>query len=97
MGFQVSPIVCNLYMEDFERHALESTHPARWWKRYEDDMPTHWSSYKAHAQEFTDHRNSIDDDIKWMTKGKLSHTQKTMRRGLEQKEHWPFWIDSTCT
>ena len=41
MRSPVSPTVCNLYMEDFERLALESAvHPSRWWKWYVDDIHT---------------------------------------------------------
>ena len=32
-------VVCNLYMEDFERWA-SAAHPTRWWKRYVDDTHT---------------------------------------------------------
>ena len=64
----VSLIVCNLYMKDFERRPLESAaHPPRWWKRYIDD--THTVFVKTNAQEFTDHLNSIDGDIKKTTEG----------------------------
>ena len=45
MGFPVSPIACNLYMEDFGRRVLESAmHPPRWWTRYIDDTHTHTHS-----------------------------------------------------
>ena len=56
MGAPVSPIVCNLYMESFEH-----------W--YIDD--THMVLKKIHTQEFTDHLNSVDDDIKWMIEGEV--------------------------
>ena len=68
MGSSVSPIVCNLYMEDFEQKALAtSQYSPEWWRRYVDD--THTVLKKAHSQQFTDHLNSIDDDIKWTTEG----------------------------
>ena len=37
------------------------------WRRNVDD--THTVLKKAHSQQFTDHLNSINDDIKWTTKG----------------------------
>ena len=38
MGSPVSPIVCNLYMENFEQMALaKAENPPSWWKRYVDD------------------------------------------------------------
>ncbi|XP_074656696.1 uncharacterized protein LOC141909911 [Tubulanus polymorphus] len=70
MGSPVSPIVCNLYMEDFEQKAIATAlHPPRIWKRYVDDTCTVLK--KCFSQYFTDHLNSIDDDIKWTTEGEV--------------------------
>ena len=68
MGSPVSPIVCNLYMEHLEQIAIETApHSPMWWFRYVDD--THTKLKKQHAQEFTDHLNSLDPDIKFTTEG----------------------------
>ena len=32
---------------------------------------THTVLKKIHSQEFTDHLNSVDDDIKWTTEGEV--------------------------
>ena len=70
MGSPVSPIVCNIYMEDFEQRALaEATDPPRWWKRYVDD--TYTVLKKGQAESFTEYLNTIDDDIKWTTEGEV--------------------------
>ena len=70
MGSPVSPIVCNIYMEDFEQRALtEATDPPRWWKRYVDD--TYTVLKKDQAESFTEYLNTIDDDIKWTTEGEV--------------------------
>ena len=66
MGSPVSPIVCNLYMEHLEQTAIETApHSPVWWFRYVDDTHTK----HQHAQEFTDHLNSLDPDIKFTTEG----------------------------
>ena len=70
MGSPVSPIVCNLYMENFEQIALEQAeNPPRWWKRYVDD--TYTVLRKDQAQKFTDYLNTVDKDIKWTTEGEV--------------------------
>ncbi|XP_033108664.1 uncharacterized protein LOC117110160 [Anneissia japonica] len=73
MGSPVSPIVCNLYMENMEQLAIKTAlHPPIWWYRYVDD--THTKLKKAHAQEFTDHLNSLDPDIKFTTEGEVNRS-----------------------
>ena len=70
MGSPVSPIVCNFYMESFEQKALVTApHRPRWWCWYVDG--THTVLKKIISQEFTDHLNSVDDDIKWTTEGEV--------------------------
>ena len=59
IGSPVSPIVANLYMEYFEKEALESAkNPPSLWLRYVDDTMTK-------IQSFIDHINSIDAHIKF--------------------------------
>ena len=90
MGSPVSPIVCNLYMEDFEQRALATAeHPPDWWKRYVDD--THTILKKEHSQAFTDHINSIDDDIKWTTEGEV---ESMAGEGSEEKERILAFLDT---
>ena len=62
------PIVCNIYMEEFENHALATaTHPPAWWYRYVDD--THTKQKMEHTESFTQHLNSLDQDIKFTSEG----------------------------
>ena len=64
MGSPVSPIVANLYMEHFEKQALETArNPPSIWFRYVDDTMTKLHEY--HVEEFSDHLNSIDEHIKF--------------------------------
>ena len=87
MGSPVSPIVCNLYMENFEQMALaKAVNPPRWWKRYVDD--TYTVLRKDQAQSFTDYLNTVDEDIKWTTEGEVVKAvevegmENRMERGL---------------
>ena len=64
MGSQVSPIVANLYMENFEQKALSTaTHPPGMWLRYVDD--TFVFQNKDLKQIFLEHINSVYQAIKF--------------------------------
>ena len=68
MGSLFSPIVANLYMEDFEGEALRSaSHPPRLWYGFVDD--TWVFQQQAYKELFLDHINSIDPHIKFMVEG----------------------------
>jgi hypothetical protein len=68
MGSTVSMIVCDAQMEDIEEQAIATAeHPPYWWYRYVDD--THTKLDKTHASSFTDHLNTLDEDIKFTTEG----------------------------
>ena len=68
MGSPVSPIVANLYMEHFEREAVQSaSNPPRYWFSFVDDT---WVIQQSiHKQEFLEHINSIDPAIKFTVEG----------------------------
>ena len=60
----ISPIVANLYMENFEVRAINtSPHPPLMWKRFVDD--TFVVIKAAHKQEFLEHINSTDHHIQF--------------------------------
>ena len=64
MGSPISPIVENLYMEDFEVKAINtSPHPSSLWKRFVDD--TFVVIKSAHKRSFLDHINSLDQHIQF--------------------------------
>ena len=64
MGSPISPIVANLFMEDFEQKAISTApHPPYFWKRYVDDTFTILES--SHRSAFLDHINSIDQHIQF--------------------------------
>ena len=87
MGSLVSPIMCNLYMENFEQMALaKAENPPHWWKRYVDD--TYTVLRKDQGQSITDYLNTLDEDIKWTTEGEVvtevevEAMENRMERGL---------------
>ena len=64
MGSPVSPIVANLYVENFQMRAINTlSHPPLMWKRYVDD--TFVVIKAAHKQNFLDHINSVDHHIQF--------------------------------
>ena len=66
MGSPISPIVANLYMEDFETKAISSAvHPPSIWKRFVDD--TFVVIESSRKEEFLDHINNLNPNIQFMT------------------------------
>ena len=64
MGSPISPIVANLYMEDFEIRAIQSSlNPPLLWRRFVDD--TFVIMKKCHKEEFLTHLNSVDKNIQF--------------------------------
>jgi hypothetical protein len=66
MGSPLSPIVTNLFMENFEKKALDSfpLKPLRW-KRFVDDTNVLWPHGKDELEKFFQHLNDISKDIKF--------------------------------
>ena len=72
MGSLLSPIVANLYMEDFEMRALNTApQPPLMWKRYVDDTCVIIKA--AQKQSFLDHINSIDKNIQFTSEEPTSN------------------------
>ena len=64
MGSPISPIVANIFMEDFEQKAISTApHLPYFWKRYVDDTFTILES--SHRRAFLDYINSIDQHIQF--------------------------------
>ena len=67
MGSPISPTVANLYMEDFEMRAINtSPHPPLMWKRFVDYTIVVIKA--AHKQNFLDNINSVDHYIQFTSK-----------------------------
>ena len=66
MGSPPSPIIANLFMENFEQKALNSTNPKpEWWSRFVDDTFLIWAHGKEELDKFVDHLNSQTASIKF--------------------------------
>ena len=64
MGSPFSPIVANLFMEDFEKKGIVSLpHTPCFWRRFVADTFT--TIYAAHKESFLEDLNSIDDHIQF--------------------------------
>ena len=64
MGSPISPIVANLFMEDFEIRAINSAvDPPRIWKSFVDD--TFVVKDSAKKQNFLEHINNMDPHIQF--------------------------------
>ena len=60
----LSPTVLNIFMEKFEKEALDTApHPLGLWKRYVDE--TFVIQEEQHKEEFFQHINSVDPNIKF--------------------------------
>ena len=68
MGFTVSPIVANLYMEYFEQKALSTAPHPSLWCRYVDD--TFVIQKEVNKQDFLQHINSVDPAIQFTVENK---------------------------
>jgi hypothetical protein len=66
MGSPLSPVVANLYMEKFEKQALDSfpLKPKRW-KRFVDDTDVVWQHGKENLVFFFNHLNNQNENIKF--------------------------------
>ena len=66
MGSPLSPIVANLYMEHFERIALDSSPlQPKLWLRYVDDTFGIWPHGQSTLQPFLEHLNSTRTSIQF--------------------------------
>ena len=63
MGSPISPLIANIFMEEFEVKALSSTPPPSLWLRFDDD--TFVINRAEHSQALLQHINSQDPHIQF--------------------------------
>ena len=62
----LSPVMANLFMEEFEKKAVATaTLKPGFWFRYVDDTLSSWSHGLDNLQKFLDHINSLHPSIKF--------------------------------
>lgn len=66
MGSPLSPVVANLFVEQFEKRALDS-YPLKptSWKRYVDNTNVKWPRGNDELNKFFRHLNSLSENIKF--------------------------------
>jgi len=68
MGSPLSPIVANLFMESFEKRALQTAEVRpRVWLRYVDDIFAVWSGSEQQLRRFHEHLNHQHPNIQFTT------------------------------
>ena len=100
MGSSVSPIIADLFMEDFEEFALDFVDFApRVWLRYEDDMICAIS--REHMDPFKIHLTSVNPSIKFTheqeTDGKLPFLETLLSRDKDGFLHTTVYRKPTYT
>ncbi len=66
MGSPLSPVMANLFMEEFEKNALATaTLKPGFWFRYVDDTLSSWCHGLDNPERFLDHINSLHPSIKF--------------------------------
>ena len=63
MGSPISPLIANIFMQEFEVKALRSTPPSSLWLRFVDD--TFVINQAEHSQDLLKHINSQDPNIQF--------------------------------
>lgn len=65
VGSPLSPVVADLYMEWFEKHAIDSSLlKPKLWKRFVDNTHIIWPHGKENLEKFKDHLNNQVGSIK---------------------------------
>ncbi len=104
MGGRLSPVLANIYMEEFEYKVLSSTYLVpKMWFHYEDDVFIVWSEEYGPYEEFLDLLNKQNPNIQLTVEAekeqKLPFLDLLVRRptfGIDGKEQEPLQLSIYC-
>ncbi|GJQ78204.1 hypothetical protein Trydic_g2533 [Trypoxylus dichotomus] len=83
MGSPISPIIANIFMEDFEIRVLDTVkYKPKQWLRYVDGTFIIWTHDEDKLQDFLSHLNNIHSKIKFTMEITIS------RRFSKQETGW---------
>jgi len=102
MGSPLSPVIANLYMEDFEMKAIEkATHKPACWYRYVDDTFVIWPRGQEELTDFLNHLNGIHNNIQFTMETEEVHLSfldidiyRKMDGSLGHKVYWKAWSNA---
>lgn len=85
MGLPISPVIANLYMEQFEKWAIATCRTAtKLWIRYVDDTFVIWPHGEGSLNEFQDHLNNQHGSIQFTKEveedGKIGFLDVSVKR-----------------
>ncbi|GJQ64824.1 hypothetical protein Trydic_g7001 [Trypoxylus dichotomus] len=66
MGSPLSPVLSNIYMEEFERRVMDSNElKPKMWLRYVDDTFVIWPHEEREINGFLQHLNGLEESIRF--------------------------------
>ena len=88
MGSPLSPVVANIFMEDFEGTALVTCDlPPKLWLRYVDDTFVVWQHGENHLGEFLEHLNGLHTRIDFTMEEEVSGKLPFLDVLVERKDN----------
>ena len=102
MGSPLSPVIANIYMEDFEAKALNSfpLTPEEW-KRYVNDIFAKWRHGRVLLEDFLAHLNSLSEHIKFTMEmeeeGKLAFLDVLLTKKVDGSLGYQVYRKNTHT
>ncbi len=67
MGSSLSPILAEIYINDFENHIINNSkyNNIKMWSRYDDDIPILWKGTNRQLNQFVTETKNVNKDIQF--------------------------------